>query len=542
MAADLKRVNPKQHALVMDTSPHVAGLCPRRAGKTYAGVMAALITGEAKPGAISLIISLNLKQLRRLYWDGGPSGIHALAKKYGVVLEFNKNELRWTHENGSIGYLLGADDDEQLEVIRGLEADLYLIDECKSFVAARLAKLIDDIIDPQRGTRQARVIMIGTPGFIAAGPFWEATCPTAVDKEGRRYYVDHGQKDSHGRTPREDLIWSRHTWTLQDNTAAPWQWQEALRKKRQKGWADDHPSWCREYLGMWTGVEDGLVFRFVIEKATLHKVTWVPARTAKNYAGLPPEGAPWRFIAGLDMGFEAPTALVVLAYSRKLKQLRHVWDVSKKHLLVDQVAELIEYAKARFGHIEKIYADVGNLGKMVVRTLIRDHGFPLEAADKREKNDYIELVNAAFASGEIKVLPKPAGSEEDEYVLEEQLSRNAWDLRDGTKEELARLGRLREDRDIPNDTTDAFLYAFRGSLHHFGQKADEEEPLPGSPEAVRLWEKRQLAAARAEIKKEQQQQRNANNLPRQPSFVQRALSRSHAWNALANLMLNGYRR
>lgn len=532
MLTDLKRVNARAAAMVLDPSPHVAAICPRRAGKTYAGVLAALITGESKAGSISLIISLNLKQLRRLYWAGGPSGLFTIARKYGLNLEFNNTYLRWEHENGSIGYLLGADDDEQLEVIRGLEADLYLIDECKSFSPLVLEKLIEDIIDPQRASRKGRLIMIGTPGFIMQGPFYQATCPDAtfemeleeLDANGKpkkavaRYAVDFGKADPFGRTPEDDLIWSRHHWTLADNTAMPHQWVEALKKKKNKRWADDDPTWQREYLGMWTSTDEGLVFRYHEHSGTC---TWVPDPTKENPAGLPEEGAPWRFVGGLDIGYEAPTAFVVAAYSSRLKQLRVVADYSHSHMLVPDIAEMIHLAQQKYGPLEKIYADVGNLGKMIVETLVREYGFPLEKADKREKYDHIELLNSAFARGEVLIIP---GTQ-----LETQLRTNCWDLRDetkGNKDSLARRGKLREDDSIPNDSTDALLYLFRGSLHHFGWTQTEPIPEPGTPEWVKARQKAELAKARAEFNKPVD--KRLGSLPRGPSFVQRALQ-VHGW-------------
>ena len=125
MLAAIREVNAKQADLIVDTSPLSAAICPRRAGKSYGGAGTALITGESRPGAISIIISLNLKQLRRLYWAGSPSGLFTLNRGFGLNLKFNDVMLRWEHENGSLGYLMGCEDEEQLEVLRGMEADLY---------------------------------------------------------------------------------------------------------------------------------------------------------------------------------------------------------------------------------------------------------------------------------------------------------------------------------------------------------------------------------------------------------------------------------
>lgn len=524
MLADLKKVNPRQYELVVDPSPHVAGLCPRRAGKSYAGAAAALITGEAKPGAISIIISLNLKQLRRLYWAGGPSGLFTLARKYKLNLSFNNTALRWEHENGSIGYLLGAEDEDQLEAIRGLEADLYLIDECKSFPPAKLEKIIDEIIDPQRATREGRVIMIGTPGFLQAGPFWQATCPTAKDDKGRLFHVRYRQVDPQGRTPQEDLLWSLHTWTLKENSAVPKQWDAALRKKKQKEWSDDHPVWCREYLGMWTTSTEGLVFAYASLLGD-GKVNWTPAPTEDNPAGLPVEGAPWRFIGGMDLGYEAPTALVILAYSSKLRELRHVADYSRSHLIVPDIADMVRLASETYGPIEVIHVDTGNLGKTILETLIQEYGLPLVKADKREKFDHIELVNSAFLKGEIKIL---SGT-----TLHHQLLTNCWKVGDevtngeSERDRLARLGKLKEDDSVPNDSTDAFLYAYRGALHHFGAKKQVEQLVEMSPEWITAWEKDQLKKFRAALSIDT---RITNQtMQRAPRFIRAALTRSPAW-------------
>ncbi len=522
MLKALEDNNPKSAAMVRDPAPHIAGLCPRRAGKSFAAAAAAVITGEAKPGSIVVIISLNLKQLRRLYWKGGASGLYALDKQFGLNLDFNSSYLRWEHENGSIGYLLGAEDDDQLEVIRGMEADLYIIDECKSFAPSVLNTLIDDIIDPQRMSRDGRLMLIGTPGFIRSGPFYQATCSHAYDDKDpdrKPYMLPYGTKDPWGRTAVDDLLWSCHSWTLQENRAKPKQWADAQRKKRNKRWADDHPTWRREYLGEWVDGGAGLVFRYGVEKDTGH-VTWFPQVAKGNAAGLPAEGAPWRLIGGLDFGYEAPTAFVVAAYSARTRQLRHVVDISRRHMLVPDIADMITDIQDQYGPIERIFADAGNLGKMVVETLARQYGFPIEKAEKREKLDYIEIINGAFSRGEIQVIPNTP--------LERQLLTVAWALGDEDEDEmmeLARKGKLKEDDNIPNDSTDAFLYLYRGSLHHFGIRDEEDRPTEGTPEWFEHWEAEQLRKVRAQLAKEDAMTRGRSAIKTAPRHIRRALEK-----------------
>lgn len=511
---DLRANNSAQANVVIDNNYYCSACCPRRSGKTYCAVCAALITGENKPYAVTLIISLNLKQLKKLYWDGGPSGIHALNRKYKVGLEFNSTDLKWTHRNGSIGYLMGTDKPEQVEQFLGMEADLYIIDECKSFAPSVLEDLLENKIEPQRSSRKGKVLLIGTPGSILTGPFYRATCPTAVDEVGQPYLVPYKTKDPYGRATRD--LWSFHSWSLQDNKAKDHQWEDALRRKRNKKWADDDPTWLREYCGKWAISADGLVSRYLLDKPVSGKVNWTPERTPENPTGLPLERGPWRLIAGLDLGFESDTALVIAAYSTTHKELRHVYDISMNHLLPDDVGELVLSVQREYGLLEKIFVDHGNNGgAMMLNMLIQKYGLPAEKSIKQEKHDGIELQNSGFARGEIKIIE---GTE-----LEKQLSSVQWDLDSDNKENLARNGKLKIDRKCKKDAFDAFLYLYRGAMHHYSKPNLEMEKLEyGSKAWVDKWNDEQLAKYRKEALLTMQD-RLFNRQINLPKSIQRAL-------------------
>lgn len=511
---DLRANNSAQADVVVDSNYYCSACCPRRSGKTYCAVCAALITGESKPFAITIIISLNLKQLKRLYWDGGPSGIHALNRKYNVGLEFNSTDLKWTHRNGSIGYLMGTDKPEQLEQLLGMEADLYIVDECKSFAPSVLEDLLENKIEPQRSSRKGKILLIGTPGSILTGPFYKATCPESVDEEGKPYLVKYKTKDTFGRETRD--LWSFHTWNLEDNKARGHQWEDAIRRKKNKKWADDEPTWLREYLGKWAISSDGLVSRYLLEKST-GKVTWRPEPTESNPTGLPANRGPWRLIAGLDLGFESDTSLVVAAYSAKYRELRHVYDISQQHLLPDDVGELVVDTQKLFGKFEKIFVDHGNQGgSMLLHMLIQKYGLPAEKSIKREKYDGIELQNSGFAAGEIKII--------EGTTLEAQLCSIQWDLENDSKANLARNGKLQIDKKCKKDAFDAFLYLFRGAMHHYNNPQDDEiQPDYGTQEWQRKWEAEELAKFRKRAKITETE-RMLDRTIKLPLSIQRALN------------------
>ncbi len=488
-ASILQGMIPEQRAMAMDPNTLVSACCPRRAGKSYCAVSTALAVGEAKPHSVVLLISLTLKASKRIYWHGSQSGIPFIGAKHGLNLSLNNTELRWEHENGSVGYLMAAETREQAEYMRGSEADLYIIDECKSFSPSILEELITDILMPQRMSRMGRILLIGTPGNAAVGPFWDATgrdqpYKNEHDKDVLPIRVEYGKEDPWGR-PRSDL-WSYHHWSLQDNYKMAHQWADALSQKRLRGWDDDHPTWRREFLGEWVPTSKGLVFSYM-ENKSRGQVTWRPIRTPENPCGLPADRGPWRIVFGLDLGFQDPTALAVVAYSERFNEFRHVWDFKSPHMVVDDVVHLIQETITRFGKPEMIFADTGGLGKMIVETLRSVHGIDVVAASKSEKNDHIELLNSEFHSGRAKIIP--------DTDLEDQLLSVAWDLSQDGKEELARLGKLREDKKIPNDLTDAFMYAFRGCYHAFAKPSGPAGPAPGTKEYLIAWEQSQYQQA-----------------------------------------------
>lgn len=496
--AMLNDLVPAQRDLVLDDGPYIAARCPRRWGKTYAVTLAALITGEAKPGSITLIISLTLKAIKRNYWVNPKSSIKALSRKFGLKLETNDSELRWEHENGSIGYLLGAESLEQIEYLRGIEADLYVIDECKSFAASVLDYLMDDIIDPQRISRLGRVMMIGTPGSVLDGPFFRATNPLwkypDLDPEtgtphrfaGMPACVIHGKPDP-AKNRTKGTAWSLHVGSLRDNTKMPHQWEQALLIKDKRGYADNHPTWRREFLAEWVASAEGLVYRYVQARVGGVKVNWFPNRTVENPTGLPAEYGPWRLLFGLDLGYHDATALVVAAYSTTHKLLVHVWDKKQSGMDVDDAQALVKHAVARFGHPDCMWVDTSGGGsRMLAENLRKRWAFPIErAVAKAEKNEHIEFINADFDKGRIWII---AGTD-----LEAQLSSSEWDQSKakGSKaiEELAREGKLQVNRLIPDDVADAFRYLYVGAMHHFARPEKAKEPDPGTPEAIALWER-----------------------------------------------------
>lgn len=472
---------PKQRAVLTDRSRNKSVLCPRRAGKSWTAMSAAFDTALRKPLSRTVVVCLTLKHAKQIYWQG-PSSLLVFAQKFGIKLEPHLTEVRVTLANCSIISFIGAETRAEIEKLRGGSYDLVVIDECKSYPAGILEELIRDVIKPALRDRKGSLMLIGTPGSILSGPFYEATFPGLAKANGKPfsktfdapepYWTNNPEASSAG-------AWSRHAWNVQDNIAVPHLWQEALEEKDFYGWPDDHPTWLRESLGQWVASNDAFVYSYATLRTTAEeRVHWVPNPDQSSHHGLPRGHDDWRFVLGMDLGFEDATAFVVCAYSPTSGQLYHVWDYKSSHLLPDQVADWVRRIVDRFGLPDAMVADMGHGGaKMLVEGINQRHGILIQPAERRDKQDHIELVNSDFHSGRIKIL------KDSDLALE--LSMLQWDLTHGDKATLAKQGKLKEHYDLDNHLCDAFLYAWR-FCHHFWGTSKPKKIDPRSPE---FWDK-----------------------------------------------------
>jgi hypothetical protein len=463
--------------------------CPRRAGKTRSLAGTALYWGEKYPGSRILIISLTLKSTVDNYWAASPSGLFAQNDAFQLGIKWNATRFSWVHENGSRGHLAGAETIADIEKIRGAlaEADVAIVDECKSFAPDLLLQLLRDVLLPGLMTRNGILILGGTPGSIPVGYFYEATSSLSRNTAGLPTCIPLGSEDDEPflsmLQKRKRSLWRLHSWTLKENLASPGAWDRALDDKERMGWEDDNPVWRREYLGEWVTDTSDLVYAYASHKHKPDYVTWTPQPTKINPSGLPQDLGPWRYVLGLDLGFVDDSAFVLCAYSEQLKQLRHVYDFKAPGLTIDAFFDEVFTIIDKYGRPDAIVADTAGGGsKMLVETLNQRYGLGVEPAKKTEKADHIELVNSDFAGGRIKIIP---GSD-----LAMELSGLQWDLSRDSKAVLSRLGRLKEDPTCPNHLCDALLYLYRFSYHFWS-----EQPRQGLEPNTDAWFRQMEAEA-----------------------------------------------
>lgn len=498
-----------QQAVLDDPFRRKAVLCPRRAGKSFTAMAAAFITALRVPDSLTAIVTLTSTSAHRIYWKA----LLSFGKKYGLNLDrkggLNHTAHAITLENGSQIFLIGAGNLAEIEKLRGPTFDMVVLDECKSFSAGVLSELVDDILRFATMDRSGTILLVGTPGHIMAGPFYEATFSgfTRAGEDGvsRPISRDYRNPDVYWETPDDVPEWSFHSWTTKDNTSCVnadglTMWQKALSEKKAKRWADDNPTWLREGLGKWAASEDAAVYAFpkllVTDGEANCRAVWTRGEGPNfDKHGLAIADGPWQYILGIDYGYEDDTAFVVMAYSETVDTLYEVYDFKSPHLTIADVASKVADIQERFDNrIEAIVCDVGAM-KQMVESMNEIYGFNLVAADKHQKQDFIELLNSDLYDGRLKIL-------RDSQLAHEWIHLQ-FDLKNGSKADLARRGRLVEDSQCANHLSDAALYTWRFSLHHF-QREKITGPAPGSSEYIRA----QLQAQRDEVTKRRERERS----------------------------------
>lgn len=407
----------KQLAFVNDPAPFKVAVTTRRAGKTISCAADLTHTAITCPNVIVLYITLSRKNAKRLVWPE----FKKLNTKYQLGGEPNESDLSITYPNGSTLYLLGASDRTSIEDFRGLPIKKAYLDESQSF-PSYIAELIDDVLGPALMDYDGQLILIGTPGPIPSGYFFDLT-----------------------RNPE----WSHHTWSFFDNPKLPFlaqgkTHQEMLdRELKRRGVTSLDPSIQREWFGQWIIDVNSLVYRY---------------DGKKNHYDSLPEGN-WIYLLGVDLGFEDADALAVLAYSETEPCTYLLEEVVTKHQDIESLCKQIDSLRNRYD-ITKIVVDTGGLGKKITEEISKRYTIPMVAAEKNRKMEFIELMNDALRTGRLKI--------KSDSQFAQDAMKVEWDWDHTTPDRKVISKRFH------SDICEAVLYAWRDSYSYTYQKPIKE--------------------------------------------------------------------
>ncbi len=412
-----------QRDFVKDDSRNKIAVCSRRAGKSYSIAFMLLQHALKHERSINPYITLTRDSGKDILWPA----LHDLNEKLDLGLRFRENTGDIILPNKSKIIIRGADDRRQIEKLRGPKYPVAVIDEAQGFPHF-LHDLIEDVLEPATLDYDGQIVVTGTPNSACAGAFYDLTTKAAG--------------------------WSVHNWTLRDNPHIPnvADWLE--RKKEQKSWDDNNPTYLREYCGVWIRDSSCLVFEYTPERNVIPSFKYDAADD-------------WDWVLGIDLGFNDPTAFVVLAYSEELRQAHVVESYKETGLIPSVVAAKVAALMAKYPLV-KIVADTGGFGKGYAEEMRRRFSIPVQPAQKTQKQSYIEYMNGDLRAGTLLLC------QDNNAELIDEMSLLQWDL------DAMERGKMQMDRRrFHNHLCDALLYAWRECSHHHGE-FEFEGPTPGT--------------------------------------------------------------
>lgn len=429
-----------QRNFAEDRSKLVAACCSRRAGKSFAVAFKLAKWALAHERAIVPYITMTREDAKNIIWPAFVS----LDARFDLGLRFRENNGDVVFRNGSKVILRGASSRREIEKLRGPKYPGAAIDEAQGY-SALLFDLIDDILEPATlDYPDSQILVTGTPNAACAGPFFDLL--------------------------HSDMGWSGHGWTVLDNPHIPHaaEWLDKLRARRH--WGEDHPTYLREYRGRWVRDSEGLVFAYSQALNAIPR----PNETMG-------QADDWEYVLGIDLGFNDPTAFVVIASSEYLEKAVVVESYKEEGLIPSAVAAHVERLVSKY-HFNSIVADTGGFGKGYVEEMKQKFHLPVKAAQKADKATFISYLNGDLRSGTLLI--SQAGNED----LLSEIGMLQWD-QDSLDSGKPKV----DDRRFQDHLCDALLYAWR-ECRYRGADLQEEAPRVGSAE----WLKAEEAAMERE--------------------------------------------
>lgn len=435
---------PQQLAFVHSKAKRNVLRKTRRAGGTVALATWYLEGALTPPFANQLYVTSTLKNAKRLIWPT----LRKLNAKYelGGVPNDTEGFMRFPRiENEPVIYLGGAKDSEEIEKIRGYEGGIKraAIDEVQSIRASILTTLVDDIIEPSLFDYDGALSLVGTPGPVKAGYFYEAD-EGSQRSAWEHFFLDMRQNPhlaaKSGKPPEQILA--------------------ELRARRR--WSETNPTYLREYCGQWVTDSDALALHYDRQ------------RNACEWQDGPQPG--WRYILVFDIGFDDADAIGVLGWPPHDRRLRLVKELITRKQGITELGNQLK-GLTRVFNPERTVGDLGALGKKIGEELRSRWGLHVEAADKQRKAEHVGLLDDALLTGAFLAPPDSVFAEDCAIVQ--------WDADARAK------GVLVFDDSYHSDIIDAVLYGYRVAMHW----EEEDEALPPSDDERR--EARILAALKA---------------------------------------------
>ncbi len=224
----------------------------------------------------------------------------------------------------------------------------------------------------------------------------------------------------------------------------------------------DGVKWKQLREGLWIRDDDGLVYAF---NPSINRSPHIDIDEERR------RGIVWRFILGIDYGYNDDCAFVILGWREHERTVYVVESAHETEMLTEDAAQFALVLEQRY-HFDTIVGDVGGLGKAYAEEARQRFHLPVEPAEKNNKRGYISLLNGALRSRQLLVSP---GNED----LEREWNTLPW-----------AEGKQKEADGFANHLADATLYGWRAATAFAEKPASPKKTAPDVIERERLEEER----------------------------------------------------
>jgi hypothetical protein len=406
-----------------------SALCTRRAGKSEGAKIEMLATALDVPNANVLYGTITKDKARAICWKSllreiSRCGLRPCLRGDLTTFEeadYKTDDVRMEifFKNGAKIKLTGFDStDKEMDKVLGEPYDLVILDEVQSF-RGNISDLVYKRLYITVAERRGRIKMIGTPGDVRMGFFYEVNCTDV----------------------RQKLPWELHKWSWKDNIGVSTHEStkgllmcDIFRQELEEIIALNPefiltPEYHQEWLGEYFIDTENLIYRF---------------DPAKNI-GDPPtiiEHA----ILGVDLGWQDESAFVVLGWSDSSPLLHELHSFKASKMDLDEVAMKVMELRERYPQIFQTVVDSANA--QGIQTIENRYHLQLISADKYGKFEHIRLLNTDLQRGRIKCL------EGSEWAIEMLKLKRKYRFNAGEN------GKVVEDPRAANHLCDAALYAY----------------------------------------------------------------------------------
>ena len=433
-----------QRQVIDDPSRRVLLCMGRRSGKSFAIIVKMLKNVLGKEDALCWYICPSRERAKTILW----LPLKRINDQYRLGAKFNDSELTATFKTGSQIRLIGVEDIYHSDRLRGTPADLFAIDEAASYRDVVLRYLVEEAISAAaEDFADAQIWLAGTPGNTSLGYFHDADQRNNALSEWSSYHA----------TVLGNPFFER--WRGKPD------WQEQARQflvnlREKKGWSESNPIFQREWLASWQ--TDSFNFYYSGFHASRNVI---PRSVVPEHQ---------KYIIGLDIGHRIdPTVLCVLAYNDQINRNCYAVETMKLEAPtnMEDICEAVRFLDEKYNP-EDIVGDYAGGGSFIFEEVSRRFNISIKDAQKKKKAAITEIINSELHEGRVLI-----AAELTDLISEFQTIR--WDYEHKIP-----------DPAYPNDTADAFQYAFSEVNNYLWKpappKVSEKERI--EQEVASYWE------------------------------------------------------